>query len=161
MIKRVIIVLIAVTGLAITSSAQVNPHAIGVRLQDLDGFGATISYQHGLSEANRLEFDLGWKNHNDYSAFALTGLYQWVWRIEEGFNWYAGAGGKLGAWNLDSQYAGSYSNGFFLDAAGDVGIEYIFPFGLQLSLDLIPELGLINNSGDFDFNLGFGIRYAF
>jgi hypothetical protein len=50
--------------------------------------------------SNRLELDLGWRNRNDYknngyddNTIKLTALYQWVWNIDGGFNWYAGVGG--------------------------------------------------------------------
>jgi hypothetical protein len=37
-------------------------------------------------------------NNNAYddNAIKLTGLYQWVWNIDGGFNWYAGVGGGVG-----------------------------------------------------------------
>ena len=62
------------------------------RSSDIDGFGGEISYQRGLSKNNRLELDLGWRDGKDYNAFKLTGIYQWVWNIEGGFNWYACVG---------------------------------------------------------------------
>jgi hypothetical protein len=47
--------------------------------------------------------DLGWRNRkisiicNDDNAIKLAALYQWVWNIDGGFNWYAGVGGGLGS----------------------------------------------------------------
>jgi hypothetical protein len=43
--------------------------------------------------------DLGFRNSNDVDAL-LAALYQWVWNIDGGFNWYAGVGGGLGTWSL-------------------------------------------------------------
>ena len=66
--------------------AQIANHAIGLRLGGGDGFGTEISYQHGLNDLNRLEFDLGMHNGNHYNAWGLAGIYQWVWNIDGGFN---------------------------------------------------------------------------
>ena len=49
-------------------SAQLAQHAIGLRLGGGDGFGTEISYQHSLSDLNRLEFDLGMHSGNNYNA---------------------------------------------------------------------------------------------
>jgi len=143
------------------SIAQVAPHGLGLRLGGGNGFGTEISYQHGLSDFNRLEFDLGWQSGNDYNAWGLTGLYQWVWNIEENFNWYACAGARIGSWNWDRSYLGSDDDGLFLAAAGDIGIEYVFPIGIQLSLDFRPTINLINRGDSYNSNIAFGIRYQF
>lgn len=143
-------------------SAQISPHAIGLRLGGGDGFGTEISYQHALSDLNRLEFDLGMHSGNNYNAWGLTGLYQWVWNIDGGFNWYAGAGGRIGSWRWDAdKYEGTNSNGIFLAAAGDIGIEYTFPIRIQISLDARPQIGLINHGDVFRNNIAFSVRYQF
>jgi hypothetical protein len=142
-------------------NAQIANHAIGLRLGGGDGFGTEISYQHGLSDLNRLEFDLGLHSGNNYNAWGLACLYQWVWKIDGGFNWYAGAGGRIGSWSWDSGYKGSNSSGIFLAAAGDIGIEYAFPIGIQLGLDARPEIGLINRGDAFRTNIALSIRYQF
>ncbi|NJW55728.1 hypothetical protein HC175_22700, partial [Salinimicrobium sp. CDJ15-91] len=100
-----------------------------------DGVGTEISYQRGLSENNRLELDLGWRNGNHYDAFKLTGIYHWVWNIEGGFNWYAGFGAGIGSvdGNDDDRWDDD-DNGLFVNAAGNIGIEYDFDFPLLLSL---------------------------
>ncbi|MGH2667425.1 hypothetical protein [Flavobacterium sp.] len=150
-------------GLAFTVQAQdISKNALGLRLGDNDGFGGEISYQRGLTSKNRLEFDLGWRNSNHVDAVKLTGLYQWVWNIDNGFNWYAGVGGGLGSWSYD--HNNYKDDGTFLFAAGDIGIEYNFDVPIQLSLDFRPELYF--NSDDFrDDNFGpdiaLGIRYRF
>jgi opacity protein-like surface antigen len=159
--KRIIIILIAVVGIGLTTNAQVASNALGLRFGGGDGIGTAISYQHGLNDKNRLEFDLGLKSHNDYSAWALTGLYQWVWNIEGGFNWFAGAGSKIGSWSWDDDFTGDDDDGVFMTIAGDIGVEYAWPFGLQVALDLRPELGLINASGNREFDLALSLRYQF
>lgn len=147
--------------LANISNAQIADHAIGLRLGGGNGFGTEISYQHGLSDLNRLEFDLGMHNGNSYNSWGLAGIYQWVWNIDGGFNWYAGAGGRIGSWNWDTGYKGSNNSGVFLAAAGNVGIEYVLPIGIQISLDARPEFGLIYHDNAFINNIAFSVRYQF
>lgn len=75
--KKLILSTFMLIGLAFSSNAQdISKNAIGLRLGDNDGFGGEISYQRGLSDNNRLEFDLGWRNSNHVDAFKLVGLYQ-------------------------------------------------------------------------------------
>lgn len=151
-------------GLAFSTQAQdVSKNAIGLRLGDNDGFGGEVSYQRGLSKNNRLEFDLGWRTSKYVGAIKIAGLYQWVWKIENGFNWYAGVGGGIGSWNYNRYEV--RDNGVFVFAAGDIGIEYNFKkVPIQLSLDLRPEL-YVNSVGYRDNNfgpdLGLGVRYKF
>jgi hypothetical protein len=159
--KKIVLLTLCIFGFSLSSQAQnIADHALGLRLGDNDGFGTEISYQHGLTENNRLELDLGWRDGNNYDAFKLTGLYQWVWNIEQGFNWYAGFGAGIGS--VDGNDDFDDDDGFFLNAAGNVGIEYDFDFPLLLSLDFRPEIGLINSYGDdLDFDIALGIRYQF
>lgn len=151
-------------GLAFSTQAQdISKNALGLRLGDNDGFGGEISYQRGLSNNNRLEFDLGWRNSNNVDALKLAGLYQWVWEIDNGFNWYAGVGAGFGSWNYN--YNDTKNNGSFLFAAGDIGIEYTFKeVPIQLSIDLRPELYFNSNyyrEDNFGPDLALGIRYKF
>ena len=142
-------------------NAQISKNAIGLRLGGGDGFGSEISYQRGLNDVNRLEFDLGWLSGHDYRATSIAGIYQWVWKIDDGFEWFAGAGGRLGTWSWDSSYKGNDGGGVLIGAVGDVGIEYTFPIGIQLGLDYRPEIGLINHGNTFGNNVALSIRYRF
>ena len=167
--KNVIFSTIMLIGLACSSQAQsVSKNAIGLRLGDNDGFGGEVSYQRKLGTKNRLELDLGWRNSNSVDAIKLAGIYQWFWNIDKGFYWYAGVGGGLGSWsynnNNNNNNNGNDTNGAFVFAAGDIGIEYNFDFPLQLSLDFRPELYF--NSDEFrEDNFGpdvaIGVRYRF
>ena len=166
--KKVIYSTVMLLGLAFGVQAQdISKNALGLRLGDNDGFGGEISYQRGLSKNNRLELDLGWRNSNDVDAFKLTGVYQWVWNIEGGFNWYAGVGGGIGSWSYDKRISGIEveDSGTFVFVAGNLGIEYNFKEApIQLSLDIRPELYF--NSDDyrednFGPDLALGIRYRF
>jgi hypothetical protein len=156
--KKIILSVIMLIGLAFTTQAQeISKNALGLRLGDNSGFGGEVSYQRGLSDKNRLELDLGWRNSKDVDAFKLAGIYQWVWNVDGNFNWYAGVGGGLGSWSNTN------ANGTFLFAAGDIGIEYNFEEApIELSLDFRPEFG---GNGYYKNNYGsdvaLGIRYRF
>lgn len=157
--KKLLLVIFVVFGFSLSSHAQsVAQNALGLRLGDSDGFGTEISYQRGLSENNRLELDLGWVNRHRHDAFRLVGVYQWVWNIEAGFNWYAGVGAGIGARDFHNNYSG---NGFFGLLAGDIGIEYDFDFPLLISLDFRPEIGLDDYHDDLGFDIALGLRYQF
>lgn len=157
--KKLILLSLAVLGFTFASNAQdISNNAIGLRLGDSNGVGAEISYQHALSSDTRLEVDLGWRDGKDYDGFKLTGLHQWVWNIDGGFNWYAGVGGGLGSFSYDNDR----DSDTFVYAAGDIGIEYNFNIPLLLSLDFRPEIGFgDNDNDDLDFDIALGIRYQF
>ncbi|WP_242086934.1 hypothetical protein [Aestuariivivens sediminis] len=163
--KKVFLVTIALIGFAFTSNAQaIADNALGLRLGDSDGFGAEVSYQRALGDNNRLEFDLGWRNGNNFDGFKLAGLYQWVFPLDGTFNWYVGAGGGLASYDGNYSIPGggtvSDSETFFF-AAGDIGIEYNFEIPLLLSLDFRPEIGFGDFNDDLDFDIALGIRYQF
>ncbi len=164
--KKVFLTAIILVGLSFSAKAQDYTNAIGLRLGDNDGFGGEVSYQRYISSANRLEFDLGWRNSDHYDALKLAALYQWVWNIDGGFNWYAGVGGGLGTWEYnDDRYKDEFDddNGTFLFVAGNIGIEYNFDIPLQLSLDMRPELYFGDDFRDDNFgpDIALGIRYRF
>lgn len=145
------------------NSQEISDHALGLRLGDSDGFGAEISYQKSIGRYNRAELDFGWRDSRNFDAFKLVGVYQWVRPIEGGFNWYYGVGGGLGSVDFVDVYD-SDDEGLFVLAAGDIGVEYHFDIPLLLSLDFRPEVGVLGYSGfsdNFDFDIGFGIRYLF
>lgn len=141
---------------------NVSKNALGLRLGDNDGFGGELSYQRKLSGNNRLELDLGLRNNRYINAIKLAALYQWYWKIEGGFNWYAGVGGGVGSWSYEREKAND--NGSFAFVAGDLGIEYDFDFPLQISLDLRPELYFNYDTyrdNNYGSDVGLGIRYRF
>lgn len=146
----------------------ISDNALGLRFGGGDGVGAEVSYQRAIgTDNNRLEFDLGWRDNSDYDAFKLTGLYQWVWNIEGGFNWYAGAGaGLLGVdgQRVDNNGRDIDEDGTYLFLAGDIGIEYNFDIPLLISLDVRPELGFFSDNAvlnEFTPDIALGVRYQF
>lgn len=165
--KKLLLSAFMLIGLAVSSQAQ-DRNALGLRLGDNDGFGGEISYQRTLASSNRLELDLGWRDAKYYDALKLAALYQWVWNIDGGFNWYAGVGGGLGTWEFNNDdlppgIDGGDDSGTFLFVAGDIGIEYNFDIPLQLSLDIRPELYFGDDFREDNFgpDIALGIRFKF
>lgn len=166
--KKIILSAFMLIGLAFSAQAQdISKNALGLRFGDNGGFGGELSYQRALSSNNRLELDLGWRNRSNFNnntyddnAIKLTGLYQWVWNIDGGFNWYAGVGGGVGSYSYDNN--GNSYNDTFVFAAGDIGIEYNFDIPLLISLDFRPEIG---GNGYYKNNYGsdvaLALRYQF
>jgi len=155
--------LLLFTGFSL-SAQGISEHTLGLRLGDSDGFGAEISYQKSITNSNRVEVNLGWRDSRNFNAFKLAGLYQWVRPIEGDFNWYYGVGGGLGSADFPNLPNNDDVGGVFVFAAGNIGIEYDFDIPLVLSLDFRPELGVIGYDGfsdTFDFDIGLGIRYQF
>lgn len=160
--KNLFLLLTLSFGFSLAIDAQeISDNAIGLRLGDSDGFGAEISYQRAIGVVNRLEFNLGWKNKNDYSALRAIGLYQWIMSLDGNFNWYAGAGGGISSYNIDNVDSGNDSGDTSLFIAGNIGIEYNFDIPLLLSLGFRPELGFSDWNNDLDFDIALGVRYQF
>lgn len=151
---------ICIVGFSFSGQAQeIAPNAIGLRLGGGEGFGPEFSYQRHLGYNNRLEVDLGLRSKSHYNAFKVVGLYQWVWNIDGGFNWYAGVGGGIGNVNVKH----SDDDGVFALVAGDIGVEYVFDIPLQVFIDFRPEIVLASYShyDNFGPDLAIGIRYQF
>lgn len=147
--KKIIVSFALLIGTIFTTNAQdISDNAIGIRFGSGDGVGGEISYQKALGENNRLEIDLGLAN--EFTDFKATGLYQWVWEIEEQFNWYAGAGGGIVS-----------ANGTGIYGAGVVGIEYNFNSPILLSLDYRPEIGVAGGLDGLNSNIALAVRYQF
>ncbi|AZQ44521.1 hypothetical protein [Nonlabens ponticola] len=162
--KKILLTLVVALGAVTISQAQeISKNAIGLRFGDGDGLGTEISYQRGLGDNNRLELDLGYENNDRFDAFKLTGVYQWLWNIDGGFNWYAGVGGGLGSIDIDDDFRGRDDDDdeFFLLAAGQVGIEYNFDIPLLISLDIRPEFYFNDFRDDTEIDIALGVRYQF
>ncbi|MEO9571894.1 MAG: hypothetical protein ABJH82_06810 [Polaribacter sp.] len=141
---------------ATISAQEISKNALGIRVGDNDGFGGEISYQKYVSDNNRLEFDLGFRNSNNIEAFKLVGLYQWVNALDNNFNWFVGAGAGVGSFDSPND------DGAFALVAANLGIEYNFNIPLLMSLDIRPELGFNDTySNDLDLDIALGIRYQF
>ena len=164
--KKISLIIIALVGFGLQSQAQeISKNAIGLRLGDSDGFGTEVNYQRAIgSNNNRLEFGLGWRSSDNVDAYKLVGLYEWVWNIDGGFNWYAGPGAGIGRVDFNNdRFNDNFNNDgeTFAFIAGVVGIEYNFDIPLLLSLDFRPEFGFGDYRDDVDFDIALGVRYQF
>lgn len=171
--KRIILSAVMLLGMAFSAQSQklMSKNAIGIRVGDNDGPAAAVSYQRAILTNNRLEFDLGVKNNNHFDAVKLAGVFQWVWKIDGGLNWYAGAGGGFGHYNYDHKYYyyEDYPYGYkhddsgaFAFLAGDIGLEYHFDIPLMISLDVRPEIGSDRYYEDnIGADIGISARYKF
>ncbi|MGV6831100.1 MAG: hypothetical protein ACWA5P_06020 [bacterium] len=159
--KKLIILLGFFTASASINAQSIAENAVGLRLGDSDGFGAEISYQRLISDNNRLEFGLGWRDGNTFDAFRVLGLYQWVFPLDGNFHWYAGAGGGIASFDIDNVIPGQDDSETTFFVAGDIGIEYNFEIPLLISLDFRPEIGFGDFNDDLDFDVALGIRYQF
>lgn len=147
--KKTVLGLSLLVGSIYTINAQdVYDNAIGLRFGGGNGSGGEISYQKSLGNNNRIEIDLGLAN--EFTNFKATGLYQWVWNLEDKFNWYTGFGGGL----VSAGGTGIY-------AAGVIGIEYDFDAPVLLSLDYRPEVGVAGGLDGLSSNISLSVRYQF
>ena len=157
--KKLLIFAFILFSISFYTKAQVNPHAIGLRLGG-DGTtnGAEFSYQHGKGEANRLEFDLGFGYNKNHNRMLLAGIYQWDWNLTGGLNWYVGPGASIGFYTYDD--SPGYIN---IALGGQIGLEYDFnTLGtpLLLSLDSRPMWDFIGDNAGLGWGVSLGIRYT-
>ncbi len=147
--KKVFLVLSLVIAASFSANAQdISDNAIGLRFGGGNGVGGEISYQKALGNNNRLEIDLGLAN--EFANFKATGLYQWVWSLEDKFNWYAGFGGGIVS-----------ANGTGIYGAGVIGIEYSFNAPVLLSIDYRPEIGIAGGLDGLNSDIALSVRYQF
>jgi hypothetical protein len=168
LMKKLLFTSVLLLGTFFSLQAQeIAKNALGLRLGGANGVGAEISYQRAVgSDNNRLEFDLGWRNDSHFDLIKATALYEWVWNIDGGFNWYAGPGAGVGLVddNHDHHHKNhNHDDGAFLYLAGVIGIEYNFDIPLQVFADLRPELGFSDYEviDDFTPDFAIGVRYQF
>ncbi len=154
--------IIALTSLI--ANAQVRAVGFGV------GGSETLSMQHYVYgyDDSFFQLDLGYHTGVPSSgSLRLTGTYNMLfmsprWTSEGTWNLYAGPGIQIG-----SDFSGMKP--FSLGLAVQVGLEYIFDFPLQLSVDLRPSFGVLVSDDryryDIDGLMGFipviSARYRF
>lgn len=157
--RRVLVFLILATGIGLTSSAQINPNAIGLRFGG-DGSinGAEISYQQKMGETNRLELDLGYAFSSVHTRLYAIGIYQWHWNIKDALNWYAGPGASVGLFSYDG--SDGYVN---IGLGGQIGIEYDLnkhDLPLLISIDARPMWDFLGSHAGFGWGASLGLRYT-
>lgn len=138
--KKVFLVFSFIFTITFSANAQeVSDHAIGLRITN------EVSYQKSMRQNNRLEVNLGLRND-----FKATGLYQWIWEIENKLNWYAGVGGGF-----------SDNSTVKIFGSGVVGIEYNFESPILVSIDYRPEIGITGALNELNSDFGISVRYQF
>lgn len=160
--KRILFLIFALVFCFQLKAQLISEHAIGIRFGDNDGFGGEVTYQRKLKDNKRVEIDLGYRDNSNYDAFKLSGILQWVHHIDEGFNWYVGFGAGIGSWTNNNLDVTNDKDGIFINADGDIGIEYNFNAPLLISLDFRPEIGILGDyDNDTDLDLALSLRYQF
>ncbi|RMA64245.1 hypothetical protein [Ulvibacter antarcticus] len=141
---------------------EISKNAIGVRFGDSRGFGVEANYQRAVgTNNNRIELGLATRSGKKTDAIKLTGLYEWVWNIDGGLNWYAGPGVGVGQVIYDDKHFNDRSAEVYGYATGTVGLEYDFDFPLLVSFDLRPEANFGRYVDDVNLNIGIAARYQF
>ena len=146
--KRVFGLSLLVGSIFTIKAQDVSDNAIGLRFGGGNGVGGEISYQKAIGANNRLEINLGLAN--EFTNFKATGLYEWVWSLEDQFNWYAGFGGGIVS-----------ANGTGIYGAGVIGIEYNFNVPVLLSIDYRPEVGIAGGLDGLNSDIALSVRYQF
>ena len=174
--KRILLVIMAVAGLY-TANGQRVERAIGLRLGNGSSAASTeVSYQHPLSKKTRIELDGSLSFGDNWISVGATGLHQWVWNIENGFQWFLGVGATIGETSVSyytydnigrKQSSTNSYNYFTLALNPNGGAEYFFRnIPLQVGIDVRPNINLLHLNESygltiFDPTIGFSARYVF
>lgn len=142
--KKVTLLMLLMLGMNFAAEAQVNKHALGVRLNGSTAYGAELSYQLGLSDRNRFEFDLGTRWGGSWYRHDLTICFHWDFNIMSGWNWYIGPGIQTGFYAEPNDPA---DNRFLLAAGGQAGMEFDF----SVPFEQVPVLVSVDVRPMFDF----------
>lgn len=146
-------------------SQDISNHAIGIRMGSGNGFGPEISYQAYLKENNRLEIGLRMKDQQEFLAYKIRGLYEWLFPMPGEFQWYGGLGVSTGLVNFNLVESERVSKGT-LGLESLLGLEYSFKksgMPIQLMLDFNPKLDLVNEYSKprMGIDVSVGFRYLF
>lgn len=161
--KLLLVAIMAVAGVA---AVVAQPRAIGVNL----GYGADISYQHTLSEANMIDLSINVPIIPKGFGLGASATYDWInpfgtaipWKEKGSWEWYLGVGAGAGVYNPFSTIdVAKIENGvavldkegkpvtkkewvgsIYAGVVGHVGVAYKFWFPLQLSVDYRPNIGV-------------------
>jgi hypothetical protein len=155
--KRTIFGLIIVLFFAVAANAQDYKTSLGLRA----GVPYGVTIKHFVGKSNALEGILAWR----YQGIIATALFEnehWTGHFP-GLNWFWGLGAHVGFWDAGNNpnIAPTYS-GPVMGADAILGIEYTFDeIPLNLSLDLLPTVNLIGDTGWGGINGAVSIRYVF
>ena len=156
--RKCFIILVCTALFGVVANAQ--PKAVGARIGN---YGLDVSYENYADADNFLEFELGLDDAFSTAAFHLDGIYNIMiahpdWTVEGQWGFYVGPGVGVAVWD-----SGVGENVVYAGLLGNVGLEYIFDFPLQMSISLRPRLmfgdGKVRQNGLM--TLGIGVRYMF
>lgn len=134
-------------------------NALGIRLGSWPG----ITYKHFVTQRGAFEAILSTKWH----GYMFHGLYEVHHKVfnEPGFNFYYGAGGHVGHWNVRTHRhpwyddAGTYSA---IGVDGILGLEYtLSTIPLNFSIDWKPMFNIVNYTGLWVDDVAFSVRVHF
>ncbi len=132
-------------------------NAAGVRVGDYTG----ITFKTFLEEDRAIDFILGFKSKNAYSAVRFTGLYEVHNPIDFEYGnlrWFYGAGVSVGGMD----YKLIDKNDFLLSADGVLGLDYHFAEApINLSFDWKPALQFAPEADFKAGQFGLSIRLTF
>lgn len=146
--KGFVLLFILVIAAFSQGKAQNYNWAIGVR----GGVTASgITVRHNFDPSNSIEAIIDFAQ-----GFNLYALYERnIPVIEEGFNFYYGAGANIGAWD-------HHHSEFAFGIDGVIGLEYKLPtIPLAFSLDYKPNLNLIEKTKFHALDFGLGVKVTF
>ncbi|MBP5983616.1 MAG: hypothetical protein KA734_07830 [Fluviicola sp.] len=133
--------------------AQNYKTAIGIK----GGFPAygSLNLKHDFGKAFG-EFRLGGSG----SSFMLQGLYEQNYDLQDGIQWYYGAGASIGSWNGNGHQINSENySGFYMSLDGVLGLEYSIPdLPINVALDAGPSF-VITPLTRLAFGGALAIRY--
>jgi hypothetical protein len=165
--KKALLLLVLTLTMSTQLNAQdavVHKYALGGRLAGGTYYGPELSFQLGVSNRNRFEFDLGARIHPqlDWTRIAFTTCFHWDFNILNGWNWFIGPGAQVGVY-MEPEYA--Y---FPVGVGGQVGMEFDFnvPFDVPLivAIDTRPMFDLFYPIGYpfyYDGHVAASLRYTF
>lgn len=160
--KKFLLTICLVAAIVVAGNAQ--PRAIGARL----GWNLEFSYQHGFANRNMIDLTAGVTNfYNNHAYVDVNCMFDWVFNIKGGWNWYVGPGLGVG-YGFGSYWRdedGAKYHAFRLNVGAQIGVEYQFGIPLNLSLDWRPMWNILSNYDNPHYDgfcsFGFGIRYRF
>ena len=169
--KKTLLILAALMGLSLAAVAQ--PKAVGLR-GGLFGtaFNGEISYEHWLTlfdnDYDFLEAELGVFGGNGFKGTLMYNFTLTQPEFTDSGEWglYVGPG-LVAGYGTGVNKDGDTKSWPFIGVATQIGMEYTFPFPLQLSVDFRPTFlipAFMNRSADNkDRWWGFAVsaRYAF
>ena len=152
---------------AIVGATMAQPRAIGARV----GYNLEFSYQHSLGERMMMDLTAGATNvWNGWAYADVNAMFDWVFNINGGWNWYVGPGAGIGFgfghWWKDYGYIPVR-----LNVGAQIGVEYQFDIPLNLSVDwrpMVNVLGFLPGEHGVKYPLYYsfagvalGVRYRF